>query len=162
MLAPSYGGYVLPFWTGYNEAPDAQNIISLENIMSLGKQAKTLSKGQIDALLNHASNSRYSTRNRVVVLLSVRAGLRAKEISCLTWDMVTDADGSIGSAIHLQDKASKGRSGRVIPLNAELRSALMTLKREAEAASRPSAYVVSTERSLKTSTNIDNGFWFIS
>ncbi len=38
--------------------------------------------------------------------------------------MVTDARGQIGKAIHLEDTASKGRSGRAIPMNEELRSAL--------------------------------------
>jgi hypothetical protein len=36
--------------------------------------------------------------------------------------MVTDARGQIGQAIHLEDTASKGRSGRVIPMNEELRT----------------------------------------
>jgi integrase/recombinase XerD len=43
----------------------------------------------------------------------------------LTWDMVTHADDEVGDAIHLRDAASKGRSGRVIPLNRELRAALV-------------------------------------
>jgi integrase/recombinase XerD len=47
--------------------------------MGLGKQAKTLTKAQVDAALNYLSNSRYPLRNRVILLLSVKAGLRAKE-----------------------------------------------------------------------------------
>ena len=92
--------------------------------MGLGKQAKTLSKGQVDAVLGYLAKTRWPTRNRVIFLLSVKAGLRAKEIACLTWRMVTDARGQIGQAIHLEDTASKGRSGRVIPMNEELRTAL--------------------------------------
>ena len=89
--------------------------------MSLGKQAKTLSKGQIEATLSYLAKTRYPVRNCVIFLLSIKAGLRAKEIAFLTWEMITDGDGEIGRAIHLQDKASKGRSGRIIPLNDELR-----------------------------------------
>src|SRR6202451_51640 len=92
--------------------------------MGLGKQAKTLSKGQVDAVLGYLAKTRWPTRNRVIFLLSVKAGLRAKGIACLTWRMVTDARGQIGQAILLEDTASKGRSGRVIPLNEELRTAL--------------------------------------
>ena len=66
----------------------------------------------------------WPTRNRVIFLLSIKAGLRAKEIARLTWRMVTDARGQVGQAIHLEDAASKGRSGRVIPMNEELRTAL--------------------------------------
>ena len=100
--------------------------------MGLGKQAKTLTKGQIDAALGYLSNTRHPARNRVILLLSVKAGLRAKEIASLTWEMVTTSDGEIGNAIHLRNTASKGRTGgRVIPLNKELRAALLDLRRSA-------------------------------
>jgi hypothetical protein len=52
--------------------------------MSLGKQAKTLTKGQIETTRAWLANTSYPTRNRVILLLSVRAGLRAKEIAGLT------------------------------------------------------------------------------
>jgi Phage integrase family. len=117
--------------------------------MSLGKQAKTLSKGQIEATLGYLAKTRHPVRNRVIFLLSIKAGLRAKEIAFLTWEMITDGDGEIGRAIHLQDKASKGRSGRIIPLNEELRSALTELRKNV--CTQPSVFVVSTERSKRTS-----------
>jgi hypothetical protein len=37
--------------------------------MALGKQAKTLSKGQVDAVLGYVGKTRHSVRNRVVILL---------------------------------------------------------------------------------------------
>jgi integrase len=70
---------------------------------------------------------RYPERDRVMVLLSVRAGLRAKEIGMVTWRMVTDAEGNVGNALHLAAKGKKG--GRTVPLNKQLRSALVALKR---------------------------------
>ena len=100
--------------------------------MALGKQAKVLSKGQIDGALGYIAKTRHPVRNQVIFLLSAKAGLRAKEIASLTWDMVTDADGEVGRAIHLRNVASKGRSGRVIPLNAELRRALIEWRVEAQ------------------------------
>jgi len=72
---------------------------------------------------------RYPLRDRVMVLLSLRAGLRAKEIACLKWGMVTDAEGRVADALHLDNRSSKGRNGgRTIPLHAELRAALLALK----------------------------------
>jgi integrase/recombinase XerD len=64
--------------------------------------------------------SRYPDRNRTIFLLSLKAGLRAKEIASLTWEMITDADGEVGQAMHLQDKPgafviSSERSPRVSP-----------------------------------------------
>ena len=119
--------------------------------MGLGKQAKTLTKAQVDAALGYLSNTRHSARNRVILLLSVKAGLRAKEIARLTWDMVTTSDGDIGTAIHLTNEASKGSGGgRVIPLNKELRSALLGLRRSPSRA-RPAPFVIATERATRTS-----------
>ena len=117
--------------------------------MSLGKQAKTLSKGQIEATLGYLAKTRYPVQNRAIFFLSLKAGLRAKEIASLTWEMITDAEGEIGQAIHLQDKASKGRSGRIIPMNGDVRSALRDVKRLAW--TKPNAFVVSSERSPNVS-----------
>jgi integrase len=58
--------------------------------MPLGKQAKVLSKAQVDRVLRHVEATRHPVRNRAIILLSVKAGLRAKEIASLTWDMVSD------------------------------------------------------------------------
>jgi len=119
--------------------------------MGLGKQAKILTKAQVDAALNYLSSSRYPLRNRVILLLSVKAGLRAKEIASLTWDMATASDGEVGTAIRLTNDASKGRGGgRVIPLNRELRTALLSL-RLSPSRGRPSPFVIATERTARTS-----------
>ena len=81
--------------------------------MSLGKQAKPLTKSQIDVVLGYLAQTRHPSRNRLIFLLSIRAGLRAREIALLTWSMVTDAEGKVSYAIALQNEASKGRSGRM-------------------------------------------------
>ena len=94
-----------------------------------GKQAKTLSTDHIDDLLFFADRSRHPLRNRLIVLLSVRAGLRAAEIAQLTWEMVIGPSGEVGAAIELQDKIAKKRGGRLIPLHAELRHALLDARR---------------------------------
>jgi len=60
--------------------------------MALAKQAKTLSKRQVKLALAFLDTTRHPIRNKVIFLLSVKAGLRAKEIACLKWDMITDAE----------------------------------------------------------------------
>ena len=118
--------------------------------MALGKQAKIISKSQTDAVLGYLARTRYPERNRVIFLLSVKAGLRAKEIASLTWSMVTGPDGAVGSSIHLTDRASKGRGGgRVIPLNRELRGAIETLWRSRRSIGE-GGHVVGTERTSST------------
>ncbi|MDG1448456.1 MAG: site-specific integrase [Ascidiaceihabitans sp.] len=134
--------------------------------MALQKQAKILTKKQTDQLLWYVNTLRNPLRNEVIVLLSIRAGLRAKEISSLTWSMIADADGDIGSHIHLTDKASKGRSGRVIPLNMQLRQKLEDLlqaEQQQHHFDLSASHVIRTERSAKTSPQaIVNMFasWF--
>ena len=64
-----------------------------EIAMGLGKQAKTLTKNQIDLTLALLQKTTYYERNKLVLLLSVKAGLRAKEIASLTWGMHSDGSG---------------------------------------------------------------------
>ena len=89
-----------------------------------GKQAKILSLGDVNDLLVFASCTRHPLRNRVIVLLAAKAGLRAVEIAKLTWDMVLDPTGEIGWVIELRDHAAKNGSGRLIPVHPDLRQAL--------------------------------------
>jgi integrase len=90
-----------------------------------GKQAKTLSIDHIDDLLFFAERSRHPLRNRLIVLLSVKAGLRAAEIAKLRWDMVLDPSGAVGRTLELRDEIAKKRGGRPIPVHADLRQALV-------------------------------------
>jgi integrase len=93
-----------------------------------GKQAKTLTKQQLYAALRRADRGRYGDRDRVIVLLSAKAGLRAGEIAKLTWPMVVDAQGRITSQIVLHDAVAKKGSGRTIPMHPELSLALRRLQ----------------------------------
>ena len=64
----------------------------------------------------------------MIVLLAAKAGLRAVEIAKLTWDMVLDPTGDIGTVIELRDNAAKNGSGRLIPVHPDLRQALATYR----------------------------------
>ncbi|WP_373413554.1 tyrosine-type recombinase/integrase [Ensifer aridi] len=108
-----------------------------------GGQAKVLSEPDIRRLLKVASHSRHPLRNKVIVLLSVRAGLRASEIARLDWSMVTDGRGRVGRVIELPGRVVKYGMGRRVPLHAELRAALVALRREAGAFGRSGPVVVS-------------------
>ena len=81
----------------------------------------------MDAVQGYLASTRHPARNQVIFLLSVKAGQSAKEIASITWAMVTDASGSIGRTLNLTDEAAKGRSGRIISLNKELRYSLVRL-----------------------------------
>jgi integrase len=94
----------------------------------IGRQAKIPSEHQQQALLAWLETRKHADRNRLIVLLSYKAGLRAKEIAALQWSMVMNADGDIGDQIHLTNEASKGKSGRIIALNKELKKQLIKVK----------------------------------
>jgi len=89
-----------------------------------GRQAKVLSESNLAELLAFAESTRQPSRNRLIVLLSAKAGLRAGEIANLTWDMVLGGDGRLSTTIELRDWAAKKGSGRSIPINAVLAAAL--------------------------------------
>jgi len=108
----------------------------------LGKQAKILSPLDVADLLAFADFTRHPIRNRVIVLLSAKAGLRAGEIANLTWNMVVDASGEIGNVIELRDHAAKKGSGRLIPIHPDLVDALSAWRQ----ASARSDHIVRSER----------------
>jgi integrase len=99
-----------------------------------GRQAKILSKDSCGDLLVFASTTRHPLRNRLIVLLSIKAGLRAAEIANLTWEMVLTPAADIGPAIELHDRAAKKSGGRLIPIHPDLGQALRDLRRQTVAA----------------------------
>ena len=93
-------------------------------------KAKMLTADEITTVIGHiGAQSRYPERDRVMVLLSVRAGLRASEIAGLCWQHVLTADGSkVAEEIDLPRVITKGaKRARVIPIHDELRARLENL-----------------------------------
>lgn len=117
----------------------------------LNKQAKVLSDAQVKMVLKYLEScQRNALRNQVMFLLSLH-GLRAKEIAELQISMVVGTEGLISDVICLEDKASKGKSGRLIPMNKVLRNLLADYL--GTRISSLSDYVIQTERAEKFSAN---------
>jgi integrase/recombinase XerD len=76
--------------------------------MAQGKQAKVLTTKQEKAILGSLEANRYPLRDHVMFLLSIKAGLRAKEIAALTWSMVTDAAGAVSESLELGNQPAGG------------------------------------------------------
>jgi integrase len=93
----------------------------------IGKRAKILSRDHVEDLLVFAAQTRHPIRNQVLMLLSVKAGLRAGEIANLTWSMLVEPSGEIGKSLELQSRIAKKGSGRVIPIHPDLHAALLKL-----------------------------------
>jgi integrase len=116
-----------------------------------GKQAKVLSDNDVSDLLAFAGRSRNPTRNEVIVMLSAKAGLRAGEIAKLTWDMVLDPRGLVGFTLELHDNAAKNGSGRIVPVHADLRRALIAWR---EVSNEPGAIIRSERGGPMTALSI--------
>jgi len=121
--------------------------------MGLSKQAKTLTKHQQSAVLSFLEKTRHAKRNKLVFMLSVRAGLRAKEIANVTWGMVTDAQGDVTDCIKLENSASKGSSGGVIWLNHDLKQVLVEYRQHLGSVCSDD-HIITTERGGNTSAQV--------
>jgi integrase/recombinase XerD len=112
--------------------------------------AKTVLPAEVDLLLQYAENRRYAERNRVIVLLSFKAGLRACEISGLKWEMVLGSDGAVSDQILLAQGITKGGRGRTIPMHGLLQEALQHLHQSQGAPT--TGHVLQSERKSRFKT----------
>lgn len=91
-------------------------------------RAKTLTAAQFKEALKEAKNSTAPERNEVALRLSFQAGLRAREIAGLRWEVnVLGSDGKVGKNLHITHDIGKRSVEREIPIAAELRAALIRL-----------------------------------
>ena len=95
----------------------------------LGKQAKIVSPATLRRMLAYARKTRQPKRDTVIVLLSVKAGLRACEIAGLQWSMVMTDDGKISDVVDIRNAIANRGSGRRIPMHPSLQRALAELWR---------------------------------
>ena len=115
----------------------------------LTKQAKTLNDSQIRAVTKYLEGTRNGLRNQIMFLLSLH-GFRAKEVADLKVTMLTDGEGKLAKMISLTNEASKGKSGRTVPMSKELQE---LLGRYLQSRGSASEFVIVTERSEKFSAN---------
>jgi len=122
-----------------------------------GQLAKILSCTDARRALAAAGRQRNPERNRVMMLLSVKAGLRACEIAGLTWEMVVDSRGQVGTVIEIYTNIAKNGSGRRIPIHPDLHKALSRLKPRGNAAG---AVICSEQGGHMTAKSVVN--WFMA
>lgn len=129
--------------------------------MGLGKQAKILTPAEVGKVLRYVdATSKNPARDRLAVLLTHRAGLRACEVAALTWDAVTDASGEIGDVIHLVDGATKGaKGGRIIPTHPDIREALAAWRAEEGSKATGERRIMQGQRGAMTADGLVN--WFL-
>lgn len=89
------------------------------------KRAKILDDDQFKRLLKFVEISEANPiKAKLILYLSFKGGLRAKEIANLKWYNITAADGSISDKFELMSDITKGGKERELPINSELKKLL--------------------------------------
>lgn len=92
---------------------------------------RVLRPEDVRLLLEHVQGRRHPERNRVIILLSFKAGLRACEISGLEWPMALATNHRVGDLLMIPRAIAKMGSGRRVPIHSQLQRALDNLHRSA-------------------------------
>lgn len=93
------------------------------------KKAPILMEKDIKRALRYFEETTYPERDRVIFLLGVKCWLRACEVAGLTWEMVTQPDGSISEYLRLSGHITKGGYGeRNLAIHDDLKDALQQLR----------------------------------
>ena len=87
-------------------------------------QAKSLTQQDVDAVLRYISTRRHASRNRLMFLFTVLAGLRVSEVAQLTVGDVRNSDGTIKSQIFLAAQRVKHGHARMVFLSTQLQQEL--------------------------------------
>jgi integrase/recombinase XerD len=72
------------------------------------KQSPVLDEKQVKKVLNGTKMTKYSDRNRIILILSYWVGLRSCEISSLTVGDVIDGEGNVKDTVILKKHQTKG------------------------------------------------------
>jgi integrase len=94
------------------------------------KRAQVLDDTQFATLLSYIENhSTMPVRDRLILMLSFKAGLRAAEIAKLDISSsMTDAEGRIGKVIRIFSHVAKKNRERSIPMHKDVRDALKAFR----------------------------------
>jgi integrase/recombinase XerD len=93
----------------------------LENAMAA---AKSLTPAELEQVLRYISTRAYAQRNRVMLLMTVAAGLRVNEVAGLTLGDVLDSTERVRSEVYLAAQRAKHGHARTIYINTRLQQEL--------------------------------------
>lgn len=91
--------------------------------------ARVLGPADVRRLLAQVGGHRHASRDRAIILLSYKAGLRACEIAGLSWPMVLQPRGAVAPQLFIASTIAKNGVARRVPLHPDLAAALTELRR---------------------------------
>jgi integrase/recombinase XerD len=115
-------------------------------------QAKTLTKEELDRVLQYVKTRRYAQRDRALILISYYSGLRVGEIALLRMMDVIHPDGTIKDEIRLSAAQTKGGHPRTVFVSQKLKVELMAYL-ETKLVRRPEIPFFHTDKRLGFSAN---------
>lgn len=94
------------------------------------KRAKTFTDNQLQDFLDHVDQvSPMPVRDRLIIALSFKAGLRVSEIAKIKLSAMLDVKGDIAKTIAVFSDVGKLRRERQIPMNKMVRTALVAFRK---------------------------------
>lgn len=88
-------------------------------------QAKVITEQEVKRVLAIIGTQRHAERNRIAVMLSLLAGMRAGKIAALRFSTIIDRDGNIKEMIRLTPDMTKGSKSRDVVISKRLQNELM-------------------------------------
>lgn len=123
------------------------------------KQARVLTDKELKAVLNGTKMTKHPQRNRLMVLLSYYAGLRACEIASLRVSDVMDSAGVARDTILLEQWQTKGTKRQQAVVSEKLRKEISTYARDHRAGvSREAPLLASQKGGAFSSQTIQQAF----
>ena len=110
------------------------------------KQARVLNDKELRAVLNSTKLTRYQHRNRLMVMLSYCAGLRACEIANLRIGDVIGSDGEAKHTILLERWQTKGTHRQQAVVIEKLRKEIIQYVRERRAKAHADAPLIASQK----------------
>ena len=94
------------------------------------KQARVLTDKELRTLLNSTKLTKHAARNRLMVMLSYYAGLRACEIASLRVGDVMGTDGTVKANVLLERWQTKGKQRQQVVFSEKLRKEITAFIQE--------------------------------
>lgn len=110
------------------------------------RQAQTLSDADIKRVMNFCNTRRHSQRDRTIIMLSILAGLRAKELAALRVGDVYDAAGAVRDQFVMSGSQTKGGAARRVYVNRKLKRVLEQYRSVVGKRSRDEALFMTQQR----------------
>jgi integrase/recombinase XerD len=116
----------------YNKSVGKDNIRKYTNTnatiryedIKMSKQARTLNSIEIRKTLDYVATRKHSERNRAMILLMYRTGIRVGECSSLRLRDVVDNEGNVRNEICLRAEQCKGNIARTVFISEKLKKDL--------------------------------------